>query len=111
MTKTCIAYATHEGQTAKIAEYIADVIRAHGQKAEILDLRTSGHTAPSEYDAVGSRYLGDRSWNAVKKVLVRSSPLRCGLLVTWSQPASSVATANTPAASFQHTDPIFVLPA
>jgi menaquinone-dependent protoporphyrinogen oxidase len=52
MTRTCIAYATHEGQTAKIAEYIAGVIRAHGQEAETTDLRTSGHAAPSEYDAV-----------------------------------------------------------
>ena len=52
MTKTCIAYATTRVRPPRSRRYIADVIRAHGQKAEILDLRTSGHTAPSGYDAV-----------------------------------------------------------
>ena len=52
MSTICIAYATHEGQTAKIAEYIADVIRAHGHEAETLDLRTSGRGSPSGYDAI-----------------------------------------------------------
>ena len=43
MTRTCIAYVTHEGQTAKIAEYIADAIRARGQEAETVDIKKAGN--------------------------------------------------------------------
>ena len=32
MTKILIPYGTTEGQTAKIAEFIADVIRGHGDE-------------------------------------------------------------------------------
>jgi menaquinone-dependent protoporphyrinogen oxidase len=33
MAKVFIPYGTTEGQTAKIAEYIAEVIRHHGHEA------------------------------------------------------------------------------
>jgi menaquinone-dependent protoporphyrinogen oxidase len=51
MAKICIAYGTTEGQTAKIAEYIAEVIRHHGHEAEPMDIR---HTKDgvSGYDGV-----------------------------------------------------------
>ena len=34
MTKILIAYGTTEGQTARIADHIADAIRKHGVEAE-----------------------------------------------------------------------------
>ena len=34
MTKILIGYGTTEGQTARIAEYIAEVIRSHGIEAQ-----------------------------------------------------------------------------
>jgi len=52
VTKTYIPYGTSEGQTAKIAEYIADVIRGHGHKAHTADIKRSGDTLPDGYDAV-----------------------------------------------------------
>jgi len=39
MAKIYIPYGTTEGQTAKIAEYIADVIRHHDHEAEPVDIR------------------------------------------------------------------------
>ena len=42
MAKIYIPYGTVEGQTAQIAEYIAEVIRAHGHQAETADLKHAG---------------------------------------------------------------------
>ena len=39
MVKISIPYGTIEGQTAKIADYIADVIRHQGHEAEPVDIR------------------------------------------------------------------------
>jgi menaquinone-dependent protoporphyrinogen oxidase len=52
VTKIYIPYGTTEGQTAKIAEYIADVVRGHGHEAHTADIRRSGHAVPDGYDAV-----------------------------------------------------------
>ena len=41
MTKILIAYGTTEGQTARIADHIADVIRSQGHEADVLDLKRS----------------------------------------------------------------------
>ena len=51
MTRVLIAYATSEGHTAKIAEYIAGVIREHGHQAYPVNV---GRTTPDPraYDAV-----------------------------------------------------------
>jgi menaquinone-dependent protoporphyrinogen oxidase len=46
------ALGTTEGQTAKIAEYIADVIRGHGHEAHTANIKRSGHAVPDGYDAV-----------------------------------------------------------
>ena len=45
-------------------------------------------TSLSEYDAVGSRWRGERSWNAMNIVFVASLPFGFGLL---SQPAINAA--------------------
>jgi menaquinone-dependent protoporphyrinogen oxidase len=52
MAKIYIPYGSVEGQTAQIVEYVADVIRAHGHDAQIVDLKHSGDTIPDGQDAV-----------------------------------------------------------
>jgi menaquinone-dependent protoporphyrinogen oxidase len=52
MARILIPYGTTEGQTARIAEYISDVLRAHGHEAETLDLKHAEHDLPGGYDAV-----------------------------------------------------------
>jgi menaquinone-dependent protoporphyrinogen oxidase len=52
MTKILIAYGTTEGQTAKIAECIADVIRAHDLDADAVDIKESQSTIPDIYEGV-----------------------------------------------------------
>jgi menaquinone-dependent protoporphyrinogen oxidase len=39
MARVLILYGTSEGQTASISEYIAEVVRDHGQEAETLDVK------------------------------------------------------------------------
>ena len=61
MTKILIGYGTTEGQTARIAEYIADVIRGQGHEAQVLDLKRSKDVPLDGTDAVvigGSIHMG-----------------------------------------------------
>ena len=52
MTKILIPYGTTEGQTAKIAEVIADVIRGHGGEVDTVDVREVPDPIPAGYDGV-----------------------------------------------------------
>lgn len=52
MTRILIPYGTTEGLTARISEYVADVVRGHGHEAETVDLKGSAHPEPGGYDAV-----------------------------------------------------------
>jgi menaquinone-dependent protoporphyrinogen oxidase len=52
MMRVLIAYGTTEGQTARISEYLADVIRDHGHEAYTVDIKGSGAPEPDGYDAV-----------------------------------------------------------
>lgn len=52
MAKIYIPYGSVEGQTAQIAEYIAELIRARGHQAEAADLKHAGDTFPGDYDGV-----------------------------------------------------------
>lgn len=52
MTNILIPYGTTEGQTATIAEYIADVIRSHGLEAEAVNIKESPDTVPVNCDGV-----------------------------------------------------------
>ena len=52
MAKILIPYGTSEGQTARIADYISDVLQAHGHQADTLDLKHADHDLPDGYDAV-----------------------------------------------------------
>jgi menaquinone-dependent protoporphyrinogen oxidase len=61
MTKILIAYGTTNGHTARIAEYLADVIQGQGHKAAAVDLKRSRDTQLDDYDAVivgGSIHMG-----------------------------------------------------
>jgi menaquinone-dependent protoporphyrinogen oxidase len=61
MTKILIAYGTTEGQTARIAQYISDVIRGRGHEAQTIDIRRSSDALLDGYDAVivgGSIHMG-----------------------------------------------------
>jgi len=51
MSKVLIAYGTSEGQTAKIAEHLAEVIRAQGHDAFLVDISREA-PAPAGYHAV-----------------------------------------------------------
>ena len=61
MTKILITYGTTEGQTARIADHVADVIRKHSVEAQVLDLKRSTDVPLDDYDAVivgGSIHMG-----------------------------------------------------
>jgi menaquinone-dependent protoporphyrinogen oxidase len=61
VTKILIAYGTTEGQTARIADQLADVMRSHGLEAEAVDLKQSTDVQLDGYDAVivgGSVHMG-----------------------------------------------------
>ena len=47
-----IAYATKEGQTARIADYIAEVVHAHGHQADIVEIAHAKDGVPAGYDGV-----------------------------------------------------------
>jgi menaquinone-dependent protoporphyrinogen oxidase len=42
MMRILIPYGTTEGLTARISEYVADVIRARGHEADAVDIKGSG---------------------------------------------------------------------
>jgi menaquinone-dependent protoporphyrinogen oxidase len=61
MTKILIAYGTTEGQTARIADHIAEVIRKHGLEAQAQHLERSKDVSLDSYEAVivgGSIHMG-----------------------------------------------------
>ncbi|MEV7134116.1 flavodoxin domain-containing protein [Arthrobacter sp. NPDC093128] len=52
MANIYLPYGNTEGQTAKIAEYMSDVVRAHGHSADAADIKQAGDSIPDGYDAV-----------------------------------------------------------
>jgi len=52
MLRVLIPYGTTEGLTAKISEFIADVIRGHDHKATVVDIKGSRVPKLEGYDAV-----------------------------------------------------------
>jgi menaquinone-dependent protoporphyrinogen oxidase len=56
-----ICYATTDGQTRKVAEYIADLIRTKGHQAEVCDANMAADVDPSQFQAAilaGSVHMG-----------------------------------------------------
>ncbi len=52
MSAIYIPYGTTEGQTAKIADFIMDVVQAHGHTAQTADIKHAGDAIPEGFDAV-----------------------------------------------------------
>ncbi|MGY3566158.1 flavodoxin domain-containing protein [Sinomonas sp. RB5] len=52
MSKVLVVYSTHEGQTAKIAHFIAEILRGHGLEVTVSDLKDPAEPVPSGYDGV-----------------------------------------------------------
>ena len=52
MMRVLIPYGTTEGQTARISECLADVVRDHGHEAHTVDIKGSGAPDPDDYEAV-----------------------------------------------------------
>jgi menaquinone-dependent protoporphyrinogen oxidase len=70
MTKILIGYGTTEGQTARIAAHIAEVIRSHGIEAVARDLKQSKDAGLDRHDAV---IVGAQSiWASTKTMLSTS---------------------------------------
>lgn len=69
-----IVYSTQEGQTAKIADVVAEVLGAHGHDVTVRDVADTGNTIPDGYDAVvvgASIHMGKHDKHVVE--LVRRS--------------------------------------
>ena len=47
-----ITYGTTEGQTARIADVVADVLRDHGHDVTLVDVKDLSGTLPTDYDGV-----------------------------------------------------------
>ena len=61
MARILIGYGSTEGQTARIAEYIAGAVQGHGHEVQALDLKRSKDLSLDGYDAVivgGSIHMG-----------------------------------------------------
>ena len=52
MPNVFITYGTTEGQTAKIAEFISDVLREQGHEVTTLDVKETADALPDTYDGV-----------------------------------------------------------
>jgi len=66
-----IAYATKEGQTTQIADYIAEVVRAHGHRADTADIGHAKAPVPAGCDGVivgSSVHMGKHDKHAAEYV-------------------------------------------
>ena len=52
MTRICIAYGTTEGQSARIAQYMADLIREHGHQVDVVDIKAARDRVLEGHDGV-----------------------------------------------------------
>jgi menaquinone-dependent protoporphyrinogen oxidase len=71
MTRILIAYGTTEGQAARIADHLAEVIRGRGLEVDVLDLERSQDVSLDRYDGVivgGSIHLGKHQKGVVEFV-------------------------------------------
>jgi menaquinone-dependent protoporphyrinogen oxidase len=78
MTKIMIGYGTTEGQTARIAEYIADVIRGQSHEARVVDLKQPRGLSPDDYDALiigGSIHMGKHEEHVMNYVKTNRATL------------------------------------
>ena len=87
MAKIYIPYSTGEGQTATIAEYIADVVRTHGHQAQTADIGRSERPMPRGHDGVivgASIHMGRHDKHAVRYVRHNRTALEQGISALFS---------------------------
>jgi menaquinone-dependent protoporphyrinogen oxidase len=71
MKPILVLYATREGQTRRIAEHIAESIRAHGRESQLAEVATAQEPALTDYGAVilaASVHLGKHEREMVQFV-------------------------------------------
>ena len=71
MLRVLIAYGTSEGQTGRIAECLANVIRSHGHEAFPVNVERASAPPPDGYEAVivgGSIHMGRHERSVVHYV-------------------------------------------
>ncbi|MGW5239276.1 flavodoxin domain-containing protein [Monashia sp. NPDC004114] len=71
MSRVLIPYGTTEGQTARIAEVIAHILRERGHEADRLDVKSLADTIPDGYDGVvvgASIHMGKHDRHVVRFV-------------------------------------------
>ena len=71
MSTVLIAYGTTEGQTAKIADVIAEVLREKGHEADPVDVNSLADTIPAGHDAAiigASIHMGKHDKHVVEFV-------------------------------------------
>lgn len=98
MSKVLIAYATNEGQTARIAGTLAKQIEANGHSTEVLDLGdTTTPTGLATYDGIvvaASVHAGKHQESAQQFVSAHRDALDAGATAFLSVSLSAVATAT-----------------
>ena len=78
MTKILIAYGTTEGQTARIADRLRELMRSRGLEVDALNLKLSQRVSVDGYDAVvvgGSIHLGKHQEDVVEFVRTNRADL------------------------------------
>jgi menaquinone-dependent protoporphyrinogen oxidase len=78
VSRIYIPYGTTEGQTARIAEYIADLVRDHGHDALAEEVRLGDGTVPVGYDGVvvgASIHMGKHDKHVVEFVKMNRDAL------------------------------------
>jgi menaquinone-dependent protoporphyrinogen oxidase len=71
MARILVVYGTTEGQTARIADVVADTLRAAGHAAEAVDVTSLGDSLPRDYDGVvvgASIHMGKHDKHVVQLV-------------------------------------------
>jgi menaquinone-dependent protoporphyrinogen oxidase len=71
VARILVVYGTTEGQTAKIADVVADALRAAGHDAQAVDVGSLGDTLPRDYDGVvvgASIHMGKHDKHVVQLV-------------------------------------------
>lgn len=103
MARVLLAYGTAEGHTAKIAEHMAETLRALGHEAEVRPIGKIGPGGPADYDALvvgGSLHQG-RHQRDVRAFVARHAGLldaRPSAFFSVSLAAASRNTAEREAA-------------
>lgn len=67
MKKIFIAYGTSEGQTAKIADFISNVLRERGHEVTVRDAKDAGNAIPGGLGTDVTRDYVYTEWDGVRR--------------------------------------------